>query len=299
MEKEYAFDLSKESLPKPKPSTFLRWAGGKRALLKTLLLFLPKKASHYYEPFIGGGALYFAISPNNHSSTISDANVELINCYQQVALHPEEIVESLSKFVFDDECYYATRKNIPESNLDRAIRFIYLNRTCWNGLYRVNKKGEFNVPIGKFTNEPIICPENKIRETSNVLSKTKIVCDDFAKVVDDSDKSDFIYFDPPYTVKHDNNGFRQYNEKVFSWKDQERLAQISDDLSRRGVNIMISNAANEDIIDLYENLYKYKVSRCSVISGTASTRGRVNELIITSYEIPKTAVLCSNVEVLK
>ena len=298
MKKEYAFDLSKESPLRPKSSTFLRWAGGKRALLKTLISFLPDKANHYYEPFIGGGALYFAISPNGHNSTISDANVELINCYQQIARHPEKIIESLTQFTFDDKCYYATRKNIPKNDLDKAIRFIYLNRTCWNGLYRVNKKGEFNVPIGKFTNEPIICPENKIRETSNVLNKTKIICDDFGKVVDGSEESDFIYFDPPYTVKHDNNGFRQYNEKVFSWNDQERLAQISDDLSRRGVNIMISNAAHEDIMDLYENFYKYKVSRCSVISGTSSTRGRVNELIITSYEIPKSTLLCSNVEVL-
>lgn len=296
MKKEYAFDLSK--VPISKPSTFLRWAGGKRALLKTLLSFIPTKVNNYYEPFIGGGALYFALSPNGNMSTISDTNAELINCYMQVASNPEKIIKSLSTFSFDDKCYYATRKHIPENDLDRASRFIYLNRTCWNGLYRVNKKGEFNVPIGKFTNEPTICPENKIRESSKILSKTKIVCDDFEKVVENSGKSDFVYFDPPYTVKHDKNGFRQYNEKVFSWDDQERLAQVSEDLKRRGVKIMISNAANKDIMELYENFYMYKVSRCSVISGTSSSRGRVNELIITSYEIPNNVPISENVEVL-
>ncbi len=285
MKNDYAFDLAKHPILKQKRSPFLRWAGGKKALLNNLISILPKRATHYYEPFIGGGALYFAISPNR--ATISDFNTELINCYQHVASHPEEIINSLSKSDFNKNCYYDIRKKIPESDLEKTKRFIYLNRTCWNGLYRVNKKGEFNVPIGKFSNGPILCPEKDIRKASEILKHSEIISDDFEKIVENSNKSDFIYFDPPYTVKHDNNGFLKYNEKVFSWKDQERLSELSLDLKKRGVNIMISNAAHDDIIDLYEDFYKFKVSRSSVISGRNSARGRVNELIITSYKITK------------
>ena len=282
MENDYAFDLSKYPILKPKTSSFLRWAGGKKALLNKIISLLPKSATHYYEPFIGGGALYFAISP--HKATISDTNIELINCYKQVASNPDEIVNSLSEYDFNNDFYYNMRKNTPENDLERTKRFIYLNRTCWNGLYRVNKKGEFNVPIGKFSNGPILCPEKDIRKASEILKNSEIISDDFEKIVENSNKSDFIYFDPPYTVKHDNNGFLKYNEKVFSWKDQERLSELSLDLKKRGVNIMISNAAHDDIIDLYEDFYKFKVSRSSVISGRNSARGRVNELIITSYK---------------
>lgn len=287
MKKYFAFDFSRDPIFKPKNSPFLRWAGGKRALINKLILSLPKKADHYYEPFIGGGALFFAISPYGDKSIISDTNKELINCYKQVTNYPEEIINSLSKLEFNENFYYRMRKNNnPLNDLEKTKRFIYLNRTCWNGLYRVNKKGEFNVPIGKFAKEPIICPDKEIREASNTLKNTKIVSDDFETVVEDSDELDFIYFDPPYTVKHNNNGFRQYNEKVFSWNDQERLSEISSDLKKRGVNIMISNAANKDILKLYDDFYKYEISRSSVISGTNTARGKVNELIITSYELP-------------
>lgn len=285
MKNDYAFDLSKDPIFKPKTSSFLRWAGGKKALLNRLISLLPKRATHYYEPFIGGGALYFAISPSR--ATISDTNKELINCYQHVASNDEEIIKSLSKFNFNKEFYYNIRKTLPENGLEKTKRFIYLNRTCWNGLYRVNNKGEFNVPIGKFSNGPIICPEKNIQKASEILKNAEIISNDFEKIVENSDKSDFVYFDPPYTVKHDNNGFVKYNEKVFSWKDQERLSELSSDLRKRGVNIMISNAAHDDIIDLYEDFYKFKVSRSSVISGRTCARGRVNELIITSYKISK------------
>ena len=285
MKNNYAFDFSQESILKPKASSFLRWAGGKRRLLNKLLPLLPKNARNYYEPFIGGGALFFAISPNSKNSIISDANEELMNCYKQVSSHPDKIIEILSKYKFNKRLYYKIRDSNPKDDLERATRFIYLNKTCWNGLYRVNQKGEFNVPIGKFKTEPTICPEQKIINASKILNNTKILSGDFETVVEDSEKSDFIYFDPPYTVKHDNNGFRQYNEKVFSWEDQERLATISHILSKRGVNIMISNANTTDIKALYENFYKYEVSRTSSIGGNISSRGKVKELIITSYKI--------------
>lgn len=285
MKNDYAFNLSKHPILKLKTFSFLRWAGGKKALLDKLISLLPKRATHYYEPFIGGGALYFAISP--HKATISDTNRELINCYQHIASHPEEIINSLSKLDFNNKFYYDIRKKIPGSDLEKTKRFIYLNRTCWNGLYRVNKKGEFNVPIGKFSNGPTLCPAKNILKASAILKNSEIISNDFEKIVENSNKSDFIYFDPPYTVKHDNNGFLKYNEKVFSWKDQERLSELSSDLKKRGVNIMISNAAHNDIINLYENFYKFKVSRSSAISGKNSARGRVNELIITSYKITK------------
>lgn len=287
MDNECAFDLSKNPYLKAKSSPFLRWAGGKRALLNKLIYLLPIKANHYYEPFIGGGALYFAISPNSNKATISDTNAELINCYAQVSTHPEDLINALSKCKFNEEYYYRTRKSTPEDDLQKAIRFIYLNRTCWNGLYRVNKKGEFNVPIGKFATEPLMCPESKIRKANEILGNTQLLTSDFEEVVKDADTFDFVYFDPPYTVKHDNNGFRQYNEKVFSWDDQERLSNISSDLKQRGVNIMISNANHKDIIDLYEDFHKYEVSRTSLIGGTKSARGTVKELIITSYKVQK------------
>ncbi len=297
MEREYAFNLAEFPAYKPKASPFLRWAGGKSALLPKVIALLPKRVKHYYEPFFGGGALFFAISPKGNKSTISDTNEELINCYQQVALHPEEIISPLSKLTYNKKFYRNMRDKTPKNDLERAIRFIYLNRTCWNGLYRVNKNGKFNVPFGKFAKEPVICPSARIIAASNILKEVKIIATDFEKAVEYPNRDDFVYFDPPFTVKHDNNGFRQYNERVFSWKDQERLSELSIDLKKRGVKIMISNATDKDVMGLYGTFYKYKVSRVSTISGITSKRGRVDEAIITSYKIPKENIMNSNVEV--
>jgi len=247
---------------------------------------LPPKARHYYEPFVGGGALFFALSPKARQSTLSDSNEELVNCYLQVAQHPKALIDCLCKLTHSESNYYRIRKETPSNAMARAVRFIYLNKTCWNGLYRVNDEGTFNVPVGRFERGPIICQPEQILKASSLLEGTKVHCCDFEEAVADADCGDFVYFDPPYVAKHDNNGFKKYNERVFSWNDQERLARLSEDLKQRRVFVMISNSSNDDILNLYEGFYKYFVQRHSVISGLPSGRSLVSEVIMTSYGPP-------------
>jgi DNA adenine methylase len=147
-------------------------------------------------------------------------------------------------------------------------------------------RGFFNVPVGRFEREPVICRPDQILKASSLLKGTRINCCDFEEAVADADSGDFVYFDPPYIAKHGNNGFREYNEKVFSWNDQERLAGLSLDLRRRGVSVMISNSSSDDVLNLYEGFRKHPVHRHSVISGLPSGRGLVSETILTSYDPP-------------
>ena len=264
-------------LIKAKP--FLKWAGGKRALLKDLKMYAPKKYNTYYEPFCGGAALFFSLQPD--SAVLADKNKELINCYKQIKKVPLDVIEILKTMKYEKKMYYEIRAEIPKESIRRAARLIYLNRCCWNGLWRVNSKGEFNVPFGKYEN-PTICDKDVLINASNVLKRTRILTGDFALKVKDAKSGDFVYFDPPYTVKQ-NNGFLMYNERIFSWKDQNKLALCAKKLVDKGVYVMISNANHDDIKDLYPGFSIHDVSRTSTISGKGKGRGKVIELIIKSY----------------
>lgn len=254
----------------------LKWPGGKRGLLKHLLPLIPTKFGKYFEPFVGGGALFFAIQPKN--GTIADNNLDLINCYLQIRDHADELIERLARLKNTKEDYYSTRRNNPKDAIDRATRLIYLSTLSFNGIHRVNLKGEFNVPYGYKTYlRP--CDPERIRNISKALSSVNILCSDFEFTVQNAERGDLIYFDPPYTVSHNNNGFIKYNSKIFSWDDQIRLAGVAKNLSNRGCQVIVSNANHSSIVDLYSNFQMQKVERPSVIAASSKYRGYVTECI--------------------
>ena len=257
-------------------SPLLKWPGGKRVILQRLLSLMPTSFNTYYEPFLGGGALFFALRPNY--AVVADNNTDLVNCYIQVRNRPEEVIMSLSAYRNTCEDYYAIRARVPLHDVERAARLIYLTTLSFNGIHRVNLRGEFNVPYGyKYHVKP--CDPPKIRAVSRVLSSAALICGDFESAVRDADTGDLVYFDPPYTVAHGNNGFIKYNAEIFSWADQLRLAQVAIDLSQRGCYVFVSNADHESIRDLYRDFATIDVVRNSVVAASKAYRRKVTECI--------------------
>uniref|UniRef100_UPI0025833783 DNA adenine methylase n=1 Tax=uncultured Deinococcus sp. TaxID=158789 RepID=UPI0025833783 len=269
----------------PFMSPFLRWAGGKKLLLPKLMPFVPEQFDHYYEPFMGGAALFFALGPKK--ATLSDINPHLSETFSVVRDNVEDVIAGLSELKIDKAAYYQIRADRPHTPLQRAIRFIYLNKTCWNGLYRENSKGEFNVPFGvraKHASTDIICEPQKLRAASQRLQGVNLKVATFADSVADAKSGDFVYFDPPYTVSHNENGFIEYNASIFSWSDQQNLATIARDLMKRGCHVVISNADHKAIHELYADFRREKIERSSTIANNKSNRRTVTELVITNYD---------------
>jgi DNA adenine methylase len=259
---------------------FLKWAGGKKRLLPKLLNFIPKKYNSYFEPFLGSGTLYFALKPKE--AYLSDINEELINTFNQIKTNVELVLDYLEGMEYKKKYYYDLRaKKIFDKSL-QAARFIYLNKTCWNGLYRVNSKGEFNVPMGKYKNPTIFESESLIR-VSKQLKTAEIFIADFEEAVKEATKNDFIYFDPPYTTSKKNNGFIKYNSKLFSLEDQFRLEKIMTELDRRGCKIVTSNADHPTIRECFRKFNINVIQRKSLIASKIKNRRTVNELIITNF----------------
>lgn len=259
---------------------FLKWAGGKRWLVRSGMLPVPESYGHYVEPFLGGGAVFFHLSPKK--GVLSDANVELVNLYREIQQDPGYVTAGLRKHqeLHSKEHYYCVREKEPDSPRERAVRFLYLNRACWNGLYRVNQMGKFNVPIG--TKETVFFDYDDFHAVSAALQNLSIVCSDFEPVIDNAREGDFLFVDPPYTVKHNMNGFVRYNEDLFSWEDQERLHAAVVRAAGRGCFVAITNADHESVRDLYRQDADYQsVTRSSVISGTGGRRGPVTEAVFT------------------
>lgn len=260
-----------------KTPPFLKWAGGKRWLAS---VGVPRPASfeRLVEPFAGSAAVFFALSPKR--ALLSDINDDLINLYQVIKNYPNEIdrLLTLHHRRHSKDYYYRIRSTNFKNSVSRAARMLYLNRTCWNGLYRVNIKGQFNVPIGTKTN--VKYQNEDFHVYSSKLSNAKIVCQDFEKTIDQCGAGDFIFVDPPYTVKHNMNGFVKYNEKIFSWEDQERLSQALRRAGRRGAAVLVTNADHDSVIELYRGDFEYdSCSRHSVLAGSASHRGQTTEAI--------------------
>ncbi len=263
---------------------FLKWAGGKRWLIPSLNLSKLQNDNKYIEPFLGGGALFFSLLPK--SAILSDKNSELIETYEVIRNDPFNIMDRLShhhKFHSVDY-FYKIRENIPNNEIDRAARFIYLNRTCWNGLYRVNKRGRFNVPIGTKTN--VVLETDDWEAISDSLKTAIILNRDFEESIEMATEGDVVFADPPYTVKHNNNGFVKYNESIFLWQDQIRLRDCLKRAADRGATVIVTNAAHDSIVDIYRKDFSINVmERASVLSGVSSARGRYQELFITAnYE---------------
>lgn len=257
---------------------FLKWAGGKRWLTANREISWPEFSGRYIEPFLGGAAVFFAVQPEK--ALLADLNADLINAYKQVKTNVASIVEGLADHQerHSKSHYYEVRDSQPEDALEAAVRFIYLNRTCWNGLYRVNRKGQFNVPIGSKTSVAFCAGE--LEAVSEALACAEIKCADFEVSIDCAEEGDFLFVDPPYTANHNSNGFLKYNEEIFSWADQQRLkAAVARAIERR-VQIVLTNADHESVRELYGDTASYRqVWRASVLAGKASTRRRTSEAL--------------------
>lgn len=257
---------------------FLKWAGGKRWLVASDALPIPAQYERYLEPFLGGAAIFFRLRPQR--AVLSDLNAELIELYRMVRDDPKGLRRELAKHnaLHCKEHYYNMRASKPESALDRAARTLYLNRTCWNGLYRVNLKGEFNVPIG--TKNTVLFADETFEHASKALSRAEILCSDFEETIHMATAGDFIFIDPPYTVQHNFNGFVKYNEKIFGWSDQIRLRDAVRLAVARGASVAITNADHESIRELYRGICDYRsLNRASVLAGKRDRRGPTTEAL--------------------
>jgi DNA adenine methylase len=261
---------------------FLRWAGGKTWFLKTIQDFLPEKINDYYEPFLGGGSIFLFLVQTgkiNGKSCLSDSNKELIDCYTQIRDHVDGVIEFLQNYKNNETFYYHMRNAVPKSDIEKAARFIYLNRTSFNGLYRVNLNGIYNVPYGFKSYETLFDFDN-LRKVSTLLGGTEIVNKDFQKSLAEISSNDFVFLDPPYTVAHGNNGFIKYNQRIFKWSDQERLASSISRIVEKGANYVLTNAAHPSIEELFGQYgVRENVSRYSVIGGRKTSRGLKNEYV--------------------
>jgi DNA adenine methylase len=260
-------------------SPFLKWAGGKRWLAPSIQEQIGIIAGRYIEPFLGSGAVFFRLRPN--TALLNDANTDLIDAYKAIQQDYKAVVKHLTRHhrLHSKEYYYQTRNYAPRCLFRRAAKFIYLNRTCWNGLYRVNLNGIFNVPIG--TKSSVLLSSDNWAQVSDSLKNAQLSSGDFESIIDQAEKGDLIFADPPYTVKHNYNGFIKYNEALFSWADQERLSLALIRARKRGANIIATNANHESVRALYKSAFTmHTIERNSVLSGNPKFRGRFQELLI-------------------
>ncbi|NIM26493.1 MAG: Dam family site-specific DNA-(adenine-N6)-methyltransferase [Nitrososphaeria archaeon] len=275
------------------PKPFVKWAGGKRQLIPVLSRNLPKQMGTYYEPFLGGGALLFHIlsERNQQSCGISDLNSDLILTYTTIRDKIDDLINSLKnhekQYKKDSKSYYySIRESSPRSAVEKTSRLIFLNRTCFNGLYRVNSKGKFNVPLGRYTNPNIVNEEN-LRSVSQILqsSKISIQCRDFESVLKDAKKGDFVYFDPPYQPVSNTANFTSYTHKSFTIDDLERLANLCLNLDSKGCKVMLSNSNSNEVEKMFKerrwNIKKIQANRA--INSDSKKRTGHYELLIKNY----------------
>jgi DNA adenine methylase len=280
------------------PSPFLRWAGGKRRLTDLLLESFPKtfdpKKSNFFEPFVGGGALMIRLgdisSPvyvDGKHLFINDINPDLILTYNAIQKTPTKLMKELDRIAVkkNEVEYYRIREWNPSGNIQRAARFIYLNKTCFNGLWRVNSSGEFNVPFGKLKN-PLIYDRSNILSISNRLKGATITNLPFANAVDYAKEGDLVYFDPPYIPLNVSSSFAQYAKEGFGLMDQYALAGVIEGLSNRGVNVILSNSDTKETREIFGPILSlHQISAPRSISAKASSRGDVKEVIGLNFKI--------------
>lgn len=259
----------------------LKWAGGKRWFVSRHLDLVPTKFNTYIEPFLGSGALFFSLRPTR--AVLSDINGELINLYCVIRDNPAGVRKVLLEHrrKHCEEHYYRVRASRPTSPLRKAARTLYLNRTCWNGLYRVNRQGEFNVPMG--TKSSVVLETDDFEALSSAFRDVKIVHADFESVLEKAKGGDFAFVDPPYTLAHNHNGFVKYNESLFTWDDQVRLRDAVTRAVSRKVKVLVTNAAHSSIYELYKGFEQKRLTRVGVISGRSEGRGRFDEVAIKCY----------------
>jgi DNA adenine methylase len=276
--------------------TFVKWAGGKKQLIEQFKPFFPEKIERYFEPFVGGGAVAFYLlktHPEINKIYLSDINEELITTYYVIKNHLEELIKLLKEYKkkHNKEFYYQIRSQDIKTltKVQIATRFIYLNKTCFNGLYRVNSKGGFNVPIGSYKN-PLICPEEDLREISKLLQKDDTRVRQFYEVLKETKKGDFIYFDPPYYPLK-KASFTTYTKDNFLDKEQKHLAEVFKKLDKKGCKVMLSNSDTPFIKGLYKDFHISIVKATRMINCDATKRGKINEIVVTNYPIKKSQQL--------
>ena len=270
---------------------FTKWTGGKRQLLPVIRELMPKKYNRYFEPFVGGGALFFDLAPKD--AVINDFNAELINCYQQIKDNPQELIEILKVHQeYNSKEYYLDLRSVDRderidmmSEVQRAARILYMLRVDFNALYRVNSKNQFNVPYGRYKN-PKIVDENLVSAISTYLNNNQIEIKkgDFEKAVLDVQPGDFVYFDPPYIPLSETSAFTSYTHEGFSYDDQVRLRDTFKKLSDTGAYVMLSNSSSFLVEELYQDFNIHYVEATRTNGAKSSSRGRISEIIVTNYE---------------
>ena len=268
----------------------VKWVGGKRQLLTEIDKYIPSHFSTYYEPFLGGGAVFFYLQPQK--AVVNDINEELINLYQVIKDNVEELIEDLKKHKNEPDYFYSIREldrdiEVYEklTPVERASRIHYLNKTCYNGLFRVNSQGQFNVPFGRYK-KPNIVNETTLRAVSNYFNSAKITfkCCDFEEALKGARKGSFVYFDPPYDPISDTSSFTGYDKGGFDRQEQKRLKKLCDKLDDRGIKFLLSNSETDFILDLYRDYNIETVQAKRSINSKGNKRGEVNEVLVMNYE---------------
>jgi DNA adenine methylase len=272
--------IPRETCPRP----FLKWAGGKTRLIAQYKQYFPQQYQTYYEPFLGGGAIFFHLHPR--TARLTDINADLITTYRCVRDHVEELISLLQEHQnkHNKEYYYDVRNYTKGSELEKAARLIYLNKTCFNGLYRVNSQGKFNVPLGRYKN-PNICPQDILRAASAALAGAEIQQADFTNILNYAKNSDdFVYFDPPYHPISETSYFTAYSNSCFGETQQLQLRDIFQELARRGVKVMLSNSDCEFIRAIYDGFHIQTILAPRSINSNAKKRGQITEVLVTSFK---------------
>ena len=270
---------------------FTKWTGGKRQLLEELRSYMPETYGRYFEPFVGGGALFFDLAPEQ--AVINDFNEELINAYRQIKNNPAELINLLIKHKENNsKDYYLELRSADRdgrisrmTGVERAARILYMLRVDFNGLYRVNSKNQFNVPYGRYKN-PKIVDVDLLYQISEYLNENdvEILQTDFADAVKDAQTGDFVYFDPPYIPLNETSSFTSYTHEGFSYEEQVRLRDTFKELTERGVYAMLSNSSSPLVEELYKDFNIYFVEAQRTNGAKSSSRGKISEIIVTNYD---------------
>lgn len=263
---------------------FLRWAGGKTWFTKHIENYIPKDFNDYYEPFVGGGSVFFYLKSKGfikNKAYLSDSNSDLINTYKILKNHSNDLFEILKTHIDSEDEYYRMRSTDFTDKIEKAAKFLYLNKTSFNGIYRVNRNGEYNVPYGR-RNLNILYDFEHLKDISIALKNTYLSTQDFKQRCKLIKKNDFVFIDPPYTVAHENNGFIQYNQSIFSWNNQLQLSKLTDELNEKEVHFLVTNAYHDCIKEIYKVGTQEKLSRASTIGGIGAKRAKYKEIIITN-----------------
>jgi DNA adenine methylase len=273
--------------PPPRVVSPLRWAGGKRWLLPTIRMLVgSRQFSAYHEPFLGGASVFLGLR-QFPKAYLRDSNAELIATYRAIRDHHAKIAARVILYGNDPKTYYAVRASAPKDKIELAARFLYLNHTSFNGIYRVNLEGVYNVPFGNRA-APQIPTVEHLHDVARRLNRAKLEIGDFGKSLKHVNEDDLVFLDPPYTVAHNHNGFIKYNQRLFSFDDQKRLNALIDEIKKRGAYYILANAAHESIANLFDNGDTLiETSRRNSIGGVNAARGSAMEYLFTNLELPR------------